>query len=75
VPGIALTMDGGGGGFKAQLRRADRSGARLALLVGEDELERESISVKPLRSDAPQVLLALDELVAELLRARASGLE
>ncbi|HEX9877353.1 MAG TPA: histidine--tRNA ligase [Gammaproteobacteria bacterium] len=75
VPGMALTMDGGGGGFKAQLRRADRSGARLALILGEDELERESISVKPLRNDAPQAMLTLDELVAELLRARTSGLE
>ncbi|HSG65962.1 MAG TPA: ATP phosphoribosyltransferase regulatory subunit, partial [Gammaproteobacteria bacterium] len=68
VPGLKLWMDCASGGFKAQLKRADRSGARFALIIGEDELRADSVGVKPLRSDAPQRTLKLDELVAELLR-------
>ena len=56
-----------GGSLKSQLRRADRSGARLALILGEDELAAEKISVKALREDTPQVMLTLDELVSMLL--------
>ena len=60
-------MDCMGGSLKSQLRRADRSGARLALILGEDELAAEKISVKALREDTPQVMLTLDELVSMLL--------
>ena len=56
-----------GGSLKSQLRRANRSGARLALILGEDELAAEKISVKALREDTPQVMLTLDELVSMLL--------
>jgi len=68
VPGLKLSMDCGPGGLKAQLKRADRSGARLALIVGEDELRAAAVAVKPLRSEAPQKTLKLDELVADLVR-------
>ena len=59
-------MDCMGGSLKSQLRRADRSGARLALILGEDELAAEKISVKALREDTPQVMMTLDELVSML---------
>ncbi len=52
----------GGGGLKAQLRRADRSGARLALLLGPDERARDEVSVKDLRGGAEQVPVALPRL-------------
>jgi histidyl-tRNA synthetase len=68
VGGLRLSVDCVGGSLKAQLRRADKSGARLALILGEDELTREAISVKPLRSDAPQTMLTVEALAAELLR-------
>jgi histidyl-tRNA synthetase len=68
VPGLKLSMDCGPGGLKAQLKRADRSGARLALILGEDELRAAGVAVKPLRSEAPQKTLTLDELVADLVR-------
>jgi histidyl-tRNA synthetase len=68
VPGLKLSMDCGPGGLKAQLKRADRSGARLALIIGEDELRAAGVAVKPLRSEAPQKTLKLDELVADLVR-------
>ncbi len=67
LPALKLAMDCTAGGFKAQLRRADRSGARLALILGEDELSAGSISVKPLRSDAPQTTVKLEELATALL--------
>lgn len=70
VPGVKLLMDCAGGSLKSQLRRADRSGARLALILGEDELESNQVSVKALREDSPQTMQALDTLVSELLRVR-----
>jgi histidyl-tRNA synthetase len=72
VPGLRLWIGGPSAGFKAQLRRADRSGARFALIVGESELAAGKISVKPLREDKPQQLLTLDECVA-LLAGRRSA--
>ena len=70
APGIRLTMDCAGGSFRSQLRRADRSGALLALILGDDELADNSLSIKPLREDSPQTLYSLEEAVAELLRVR-----
>lgn len=71
LPALKLAMDCTAGGFKAQLRRADRSGARLALIIGEDELGTGSVSIKPLRSDAPQTIVKFEELAAALLREAA----
>ena len=67
LPNARVSMDCMGGSLKSQLRRADRSGPRLALILGEDELAAEKISVKALREDTPQVMLTLDELVSMLL--------
>jgi histidyl-tRNA synthetase len=61
VPGLRLSFGSPAAGFKAQLRRADKSGARYALIVGEAELAAQRISMKPLREDRPQELLTLDE--------------
>jgi histidyl-tRNA synthetase len=44
----------GGGALKAQFRRADRSGARLAVIVGDDELARGVVALKPLRTESGQ---------------------
>ncbi|MCC7256795.1 MAG: histidine--tRNA ligase [Gammaproteobacteria bacterium] len=57
-PGLAVEMNCGGGGFKAQLRRADASGAAVALIIGEDEVAAGTVGVKPLRTDAAQVNVA-----------------
>lgn len=56
----------GGGSFKSQLKRADKSGARFALLLGEDEVANNSVTVKDLRTDAEQQTLSL-EAVSEWL--------
>jgi histidyl-tRNA synthetase len=52
LPGRRIELNLGGGNFKAQFRRADRSGAPLALVLGEDELARGVVQLKPLREGA-----------------------
>ena len=52
LPGRRIEANLGGGNFKAQFRRADRSGAPLALVLGEDELTRGVAQLKPLREGA-----------------------
>jgi histidyl-tRNA synthetase len=66
LPAIAFEMNQGGGNFKAQFRRADRSGARLALILGDNELERGVVGLKPLRLDAEQGESTLAELPARI---------
>ena len=66
LPGLRLLSHCGGGGFKAQFKRADRSGARVALILGEDELARGHISIKYLRQDLPQENIAIDDLARHL---------
>jgi len=51
------------------MRRADRSGARFAVIIGEDEVAAGRYSLKPLRTDEPQEALELDELVRRLSSA------
>ena len=70
VPGVRLSMDCLGGSLKSQLRRADRSGARMALILGDDELDLGQISAKELREDTAQVMLTMDATVSALLRVR-----
>ncbi len=64
LPGLDLELDCVAGSFKAQMRRADKRGADLALILGDDELERDLISVKPLRAaGATQEQLTFTALV------------
>ncbi|HHQ41623.1 MAG TPA: histidine--tRNA ligase, partial [Chromatiales bacterium] len=73
VPGLRLAANCGGGSFKAQLRRADRSGARVALLLGEEELAGGRLTVKWLREpERAQRTVTREEAVA-LLRALVAG--
>ena len=69
VAGIKIDLNLGGGSFKSQLKRADKSNATYALILGEQELADENIGLKPLRSTEDQVSVAMDEL-AETLAAR-----
>lgn len=49
IPGLRLLMNAGAGSFKAQLKRANKSGAQLALILAEEEMQNSMISVKTLR--------------------------
>ncbi len=63
---VRVEMNLGGGSFKSQMKRADKSGAQYALILGEQELADSCIGIKPLRSTDEQTSVALDELVATL---------
>jgi len=69
APGLKVETNCGGGSFKSQLKRADRSGARYAVIVGDDEAARGVAAVKALRSEEGQREVAFDDLGAELSRA------
>ncbi len=71
LPQVRFELNLGGGNFKAQFRRADRSGAALALIVGDDELARGVVAVKPLRQEAGQTECP----IAELASAVVAGLD
>jgi histidyl-tRNA synthetase len=66
LPDQAIQLHLGGGSFKSQFKRADRSGARFALVYGDSELASESVTLKPLRSEGEQVTLP-DNQLAEFL--------
>lgn len=66
LPGLRLLVNLGGGSFKSQFKKADKSGALYALILGEDELSAEVISLKPLRSDGEQQQIAWADLLTEL---------
>jgi histidyl-tRNA synthetase len=61
-----LLLNCGGGNFKSQLKRADKSGAEIALILGEDEAQAEKVSIKFLRDDVEQQTLPFDEAIAYL---------
>ena len=63
VPGLRLQLNHGGGSFKNQLKRADKSGAALALVMGEDEVANGTVGIKPLREQAEQHTQTLDQVV------------
>src|SRR5690606_16056110 len=74
LPALRLVLNCGGGRFKSQFRRADRSGADFALVLGAEELASGTSGIKPLRGDAEQVRVPLDTLGAELGKRLGSGI-
>jgi histidyl-tRNA synthetase len=59
---FVIELNLGGGSFKSQLKRADKSGASYAIILGDDEVARESAGLKPLRSGEDQSNVTLSEL-------------
>lgn len=74
-PALRLITDLQGGSFKAQFKRADRSGARLALVLGEQEITDSTVSVKDLKGDAPQLTLARGQLAERLISLFDSAIQ
>ncbi len=64
--GLAIVVHAGGGNFGSQMRRADASGARYALIVGDDEAAANVVSVKPLRETGAQVAMAPGDLAKRI---------
>jgi histidyl-tRNA synthetase len=67
--GLTVIVNAGGGSFKAQMKRADASGARFALIVGEDEASANRVAVKPLRAAGEQITLAPEAVAGHIARA------
>ncbi|MDX1824344.1 MAG: histidine--tRNA ligase, partial [Thiohalomonadales bacterium] len=65
-PQLRLLVNCGGGSFKSQMKRADKSGARLALILGENEISNQQISVKDLRQEEQQRVMLMTELAGFL---------
>jgi len=65
--GLNVILHCGGGNFKAQMKKADSSGSRFAIIIGEDEIKDEVISVKSLREKVMQIKVGLLE-AAQLIK-------
>jgi len=66
LPGTSFQTNCGGGSFKSQMKKADKSGAKIALILGDDELQNNAVSIKLLRQKAEQKTVAQSELVTAL---------
>jgi len=66
LAGLRLEVNCGGGSFKAQLKKADRSGAEVAVIIGENEVERQVAALKPLRGDGEQQEVTWGDLAGRL---------
>jgi len=64
--GFSVVLHAGGGSFKSQMKKADASGARVALILGEDELRGGVVTLKPLRDARPQLQVDSAALAARL---------
>jgi histidyl-tRNA synthetase len=64
--GLAMVLHCGGGSFKSQMKKADASGARFAVIIGDDEAAAGEVTLKPLRGSGEQQRIKLDGVI-ELL--------
>jgi histidyl-tRNA synthetase len=66
LPSIKISSHFGGGSFKNQMKKADKSAASMALIIGEDEKQQQCVTVKYLRNNAEQQTLNIAELISLL---------
>ncbi|WP_207887482.1 histidine--tRNA ligase [Pseudomonas sp. 30_B] len=66
IPGVRLLVNAGGGSFKSQFKKADKSGAQFAMILGDDELANRVVGFKPLRGEGEQQNIAWDALPEHL---------
>jgi len=67
LPKLKLQVNCGGGSFKSQFKRADRSGARVALILGDDEVNQGTVGIKWLREEREQAQVS-QETLAEFMQ-------
>lgn len=63
LSGARVVNHCGGGSFKSQMKKADRSGATLALILGDNELDQNQLMIKPLRGQQDQQTVEIDSAV------------
>ncbi|MGR8997526.1 MAG: histidine--tRNA ligase [Gammaproteobacteria bacterium] len=73
VPGLKLQVNCGGGSFKSQFKKADKSGAEYAVILGDDEVSRGEVGVKSLRHQQEQQTLSRQQTIAFLQEQCQSG--
>ncbi len=66
--GVDVTLHAGGGSFKSQMKRADGSGARFAVIIGDDEAAAGQVTLKPLRDQQEQSRVRAEDLPALVAR-------
>ena len=62
--GLNVVLHAGGGSFKSQMKKADRSGARFAAILGDDEAATEELSLKPMLGQGEQARVKLDQVLS-----------
>jgi len=63
-PNLSIEMNLNGGRFKQQFKRADKAGADIALILGDDEMRQQTVGVKPMRSEGHQEIVDRKELLS-----------
>ena len=66
MPQLSMVVHSGGGSFKSQMRKADKSGAKIALILGESEIETDTVGIKYLRVENRQIEVAQNDLATSL---------
>jgi histidyl-tRNA synthetase len=66
LPNLRLQVNAGAGSFKSQFKKADKSGALYALILGEDEMAQQVVGCKPLRGQGEQQSIAWSALAEHL---------
>jgi len=66
--GLKVVLNSGGNSFKSQMKRADKSGATFAVILGDDEMKKGVAQVKSLRVDNVQATIKFDELATFFLK-------
>lgn len=62
--GLNVVLHAGGGSFKSQMKKADRSGARFAAILGDDEAAADELSLKPMLGQGEQARVKLDQVLS-----------
>ena len=70
--GLSVVFHCGGGSFKSQMKRADGSGARFAVIIGEDEVGKNVVSLKPMREAGVQVQVDAQQAAAIIQKSTHS---
>ena len=68
--GLSVVLHCGGGSFKAQMKRADTSGARFAVIIGDEEAGKKVVSLKPMREAGEQVQAGAEQAAAMILKSK-----
>jgi histidyl-tRNA synthetase len=67
--GLSVVVHAGGGSFKSQMKKADRSSAKYALILGDDEVQAQLIAIKPMVGGGEQIKASLSETIDILIKS------